>query len=203
MRLALLLVVLLTLAAPGCQSTRFADRGAALGAVSGGLAGAAIGNHNGDTAAGAIIGTAVGALAGAAVGDSIDTEIARNNALIEERLGRSLEGAVTVNDVATLWQARLSEDVIITHIRANGVAQPPGAQDLVALGQLGVSDAVIQTLQTTPPPTAARAVVASPRPVVVEEYHYLPPPPPPLWYHGHYHRGPRRSNVHWGFSFGH
>ena len=192
-------VLLLAVALAGCQSPRYADRGAALGAATGALAGAAIGQHNRQTAAGAVIGTAVGALAGAAVGDTIDAEIARNNALIEQRLGHPLSGAVTANDVVSLTHAGLSDDVIITHIQAHGVAEPPGPQHLIALSQAGVSDPVLHALQTTPPPAPpAPPVVDHPRHVVVQEYHYGPPPP---WYHGRYHRGRRGSRVRWGISF--
>jgi hypothetical protein len=194
------LILLLAVALAGCQSPRYADRGAALGALTGAVAGGAIGRHNNQTAAGALIGTAVGALAGAAVGDTIDADIARNNALIEQRLGRHLAGAVTLNDVVALTQAGLSDDVIITHIRANGMAERAGPENLIALSQMGVTDPVLHALQTTPPPAPPPPpVVDHPRHVVVQEYHYGPPPPP--WYYGHYHRGGRGSRVHWGVSF--
>ena len=202
MKIDPLIFLLLAVASSGCQGLPYADRGAALGALTGAVAGGAIGKHNGETAAGAVIGSAVGAFAGAAIGDSIDTEIARNNQLIEARTGRSMAGAVTVDDVITLSQARLSDDVIVTHIRANGVAQRPTPQDLITLTQMGVGEPVIQALQTTPPPAQPTPVVVeSPRRVVIEEHHYIPPPSP--WFHGHFHRGsrPTRNAVHWGFSY--
>ena len=104
--------------------------GSTLGAVagSGGLTGAGMGAIVGDAAgnagAGAAIGTAVGALTGAAIGDNIDADLARSKAEIEARMGRQMQGAVTPQDVVAMTQAGLSDDVIATHIRANGMAQP-------------------------------------------------------------------------------
>jgi hypothetical protein len=144
----------------------------------------------------------VGTLAGAAIGDSIDAEIARNNQLIEERIGRQMAGAVTIDDVLTLSQAHLSDEVIITHIQANGVARRPTPQDLIVLGRHGVSDGVLHALQTTlPPQPPTPPPEQAPARIVVEEYHYSPGPP---WhFHPHHrHLRPRRSGIHWGVSFG-
>jgi len=195
---------LLPILASGCRSPYYADQGAAFGALTGGLAGAAIGEHNNNPLAGAAIGTAVGALTGATVGNAIDQDVARTQAEIERQMGRRMEGAVTVPDVIAMTQAGLSESVIAAHIRANGVAQRPTAGDLVALSNAGVREQTILAMQQTPP----AGVLVSPRPappVIVEEYHYGPPP----YFHGyhgpHRHRGPRRvaPGVHWGISVGH
>ena len=183
----------------GCQSPRYADRGAAVGAVTGALAGAAIGESSGDTAAGALIGTAVGTLTGAAIGDTIDQEVARSQAIIEERMGRQMSGAVTVSDTIAMTHAGLSDPVVISHIQANGVAHPPQVGDLIAMRDAGVSDPVIQALQRTPPPQLPQPPQP---PVVVEEHHYIAPPYPvhwprprhPHWRHGH------RGGFHWGVS---
>ena len=199
------LLVLLALLPPlsGCQTTTHAGRGAGLGALTGGLAGAAIGRHNGDTTTGALLGTAVGALTGAAIGDAVDQDAART-AMIEERIGRQLAGAATLNDVIAMSHAGLGDDVITTHIRANGVAQPPGVNDLITLRNAGVSDAVVTALQQTPPPVV-RGVAPAPPAVIVQEYEFFPAPfPPPVFCpprhwrpHHHHHHG-----VHWGISFG-
>ncbi len=204
-QLTKVLLGLLALSTVGCQATSYADRGATLGALTGALGGAAIGQHNGDTASGAILGTAVGALAGSIVGDTIDYEAARSAEIIEQRMGRRLAGAVQLNDVIAMSQAGLSENVIATHIRANGVASPPSVGDLITLRNAGVSDSVIQTMQQTPLPASqvsGPVVVHQPGPVIIEEHHYVEPPFP---FHGHHHRshGPRHRGVHWGVSFGH
>lgn len=206
MRAKCLWLMLIVLPGLGCQSSNYAERGTAIGALTGALTGAAIGKHNGNTGAGAVIGSAVGALAGTAIGDSIDADIARNNAIIQQRLGRQLAGAVAIDDVITMTQANLSDDVIITHIRSNGVANPPRPEDLITLSSAGVSDAVIKAMQTAPPPTppAPSSVSAGRSPVIVEEHHYITPPyPRPYRTHWHHRSPPRRqrSNVHWGFSF--
>jgi hypothetical protein len=186
----------------GCRSPYYADKGAALGAAAGAITGAAIGNNNGNTAAGAIIGTAVGALTGAAIGDSIDADVARNQALIEQRMGRRMAGAATIPDVIALSKAGLSDDVIVSHIKANGVAAPLRSDDLITLSSNGVSDAVIKAMQNPPlPPTY---VAPASRPVVIEEHHYVVPPPYYCdpWYPHYYRPHPRhRSGVSWGVSF--
>ena len=197
------LFVLPLLACASCRSPHYADRGAMFGAITGALAGAAIGEHNGDAGAGAAIGTAVGSLAGTAIGESIDHEVAQSQALIEARLGRRLAGAVAVNDVIAMTQADLSESVIATHIRANGVAQPPTVDDLITMRNAGVQDSVIQVMQTAPPPVDP-APIPPAGPVVVEEHHYFEPGP---WQPRFRRRPPwfrRRDGpgVHWGISVG-
>lgn len=197
-----ILIALLPLVASGCRSPYYTDQGAALGALTGGLAGAAIGEHNNNPLAGAALGTAVGALTGATVGGVMDQEVARSQAEIERQMGRRMVGAVTVADVISMTHAGLSESVISTHIRSNGVAQRPTADDLVALSKAGVPEQTILALQQAPLPGATIAPRAA-APVIVEEYHYGPP----IYrgYHGphrhHHHHVP--SGVHWGISVGH
>lgn len=184
----------------GCRSPYYADRGAGLGALVGGLGGAAIGSAKGHTAAGALIGTAAGALGGAAIGTAIDSEVARNNALIEERLGRQLAGAVTIPDVIALSQAEVGEDVIVSHIRANGVAQMPTVDDIIVMSRQGVSTSVIRAMQQ--PPVAASTHVPvryAPPPVIVEEHYYdYGPRFYPHW--GHYRRACPPPGFHWGVT---
>jgi uncharacterized protein YqgC (DUF456 family) len=196
----LTLTALVMFSLTGCYAPTYAQRGAGLGAVTGALAGTAIGHHNGDTAAGTLLGAAAGTLAGAAIGDTIDHEVARSEAIIEERLGRRLAGATTVNDVIAMSQAGLSDDVIATHMRANGVSRTPSVDELITLRNSGVSDTVIKAMQQTPQPTPQFAAPGAP--VIIEEHHYVAPTFP---YHHHHHRsGPHhRRGVHWGVSFGH
>jgi hypothetical protein len=199
----ILIVLLPTTAA--CQSPRYADRGALFGGLTGAGVGAVVGDAAGNAGAGALIGTAVGALTGAAVGDSIDADMARSKAEIEARMGRQMQGAVTPQDVIAMTQAGLSDDVIATHIRANGVAQPLQVNDLIGLRNMGVRDSVINAMQQTPPratqivhPAGVYPAYAAPAPVVVSPYYpvWYPPPPPPVGIH--YHRHGRRA--HWGVS---
>lgn len=184
----------------------YAQRGALAGGLTGAGVGAAIGESGGDAVPGAILGGAVGALTGAVVGDGIDADRARQ-AEIEARIGRQLAGAVTADDAIAMTRAGLSDEVITSHIRANGVAHPPGVNDLIYLRNQGVSDAVIKSLQSSPGPVAVVRAPTGPPPVVVQEYVYDPwcaPPPPPRWYYHHRHHHPRHHpGVTWGFQFHH
>jgi hypothetical protein len=172
-----------------------------LGALTGAVTGAAIGDKNGEALAGAAIGTAAGALVGAAIGDGIDQDMAQ--AQTQQQVGRRLAAAVTMSDVISMTRANLSDDVIVSHIRANGVAQRPKVDDLIALRSEGVSDRVIQALQETPLAIAKEVHVASPpAPIVVEEHYYVPRRPYGCYHYPvHHHR--HRSGVHWGFSYSH
>jgi len=199
--LALLAVAL---ACPGCRSPYYADRGALAGGLTGAGVGALVGDASGNAGAGALIGTAVGALAGNAIGEHIDADVARSRAEIEARLGRQMQGAVTPQDVVAMTQAGLSDDVIATHVRANGLAQPLSVNDLINLRNMGVRDGVINAMQQTPPrlaqaaqPVAVYPAYGPPPPVVVAPYYPAWGPPPGAGFY--YGRGPR-GRVGWGMS---
>jgi hypothetical protein len=204
---AALLVSVLMLQSGGCRSPYYADRGALFGGLTGAGVGALVGDAAGNTGAGAAIGTAVGALAGSAIGENIDADLARSKAEIEARMGRQMQGAVTPQDVIAMTQAGLSDDVIATHIRANGMAQPLAVNDLITLRNMGVRDGVINAMQQTPPriaqvphPVAAYPAYAPYPPPVFVAPPYYPvwgPPPPPVGFY--YSRGPR-GRVGWGVS---
>ena len=196
--------LLLLLTAPGCMSPYYADRGALFGGLTGAGVGAVVGDAAGNAGAGAAIGTAVGALTGAAVGDKIDADLARSKAEIEARMGRQMQGAVTPQDVVAMTQAGLSDDVIATHIRANGMAQPLQVNDLINLRNMGVRDGVINAMQQSPPramqtsPPGAYPAYGAPAPVVVAPYYPVWGPPPPSFYYHHHHG--RHGRVGWGVS---
>lgn len=204
-------IVIVTLAAlSGCRSPYYGDRGALLGGATGAAIGAAVGEDSGNAVPAAILGAGIGAITGGTIGDSIDADMARSRAEIEARMGRQMSGAVTPQDVIAMSQAGLSEDVIATHIRANGVAQPPGVNDLIYLRNQGVGDHVIQTLQQTPPRSAGAVYASAPPPggpVIVEHHYgygpvYAPPCGPSFHFgHHHHHRRHHHPGVRWGFSF--
>lgn len=186
----------------GCAS--HADRGAAIGGLGGAGVGALIGEASGHGAEGALIGAAVGALGGSAIGNSVD----QRNAEIQARMGRQMSGAVSTADVVAMVQSGVSEEVIATHIRANGVQQRVQAGDLITLRNQGVSDYLINTMQTAPaggvavqPAGYAQPVYGQPSAVIVEEHVYGPPvfygPPRRYWHRPHYCPPPRA-----GFSVG-
>ncbi len=197
------------------------ERGAAVGGIGGALAGAAIGKHNGDTAAGALIGGAVGLITGAAVGNSADQRQQRaanaqyRQAFANERNYR-YSRAVSSIDVVSMAQNGLGEDVIINHIRENGVQRRPDVGEVISLHRQGVSERVISAMQIAP--EGGRAVIAPAppvyraAPVVVEERYYVRPSyyhPPHYYYdhhydhHDHHYYHHPRSHVSWGISLGH
>lgn len=182
----------------GCQSPYHADRGALLGGLGGAGVGAIVGNAVGNTGAGAAIGAAAGALTGAAIGSGMDEVEAKNRAMIEARMGRQVRaGAVTMDDVIAMSQARVDDELIVNHIRAHGVAAPLQARDLIFLQQQGVSARVIRTMQEPPPAAAQPVVVTQPQPVIVEQWGppvYVGPPCRPHYWH----RPPPRAG--WGIS---
>jgi hypothetical protein len=207
LRCLMLLAAWLALSSIGCRSPFYTDQGALFGGLTGAGVGAVVGNAAGNTGAGAVIGSAVGALTGAAVGEHIDADLARSKAEIEARMGRQMQGAVTPQDVIAMTQAGLSDDVIVTHIRANGLAQPLAVNDLIGLRNIGVRDAVINAMQQTPPRSGqvGQPVTAypgypmyAPPPVVVAPPYYpvYTPPPAAGFYYGRYPRG----RVGWGVS---
>ncbi|MEW4453658.1 glycine zipper domain-containing protein [Bremerella sp. JC817] len=195
----ILVVTIVSACSLGCRSPYHQDQLGLVGAGTGALAGAAIGSASGHTAGGAIIGGLVGATAGSAVGAHMDEVEARNQALFQQRLGRTLEGQTTYDDVIAMSKAGLSDQVITTHIRRHGMAQIPSAGDLIFLKNNGVSDVVISTMQNPP----VEVVTApAPRTVIVEEHHYGPYWGPD-WHHHHYRHCRPRPGVHWDVQFGH
>jgi len=202
--LILFVIGILTVASMGCASPYHRDQMALLGGLGGTAIGSEIGRANGNTGLGAGIGALAGTFTGAAIGHRMDEIDARNQALFEAEMGRRFANAATFEDVVAMSNAGLSDQVIVSHIQARGVARVPSAADLISLKQQGVSDAVIRAMQQPPQPVVVRQ--SAPPPVVVEEYHISRPRRwhPPYWGHRHhplplrpYH--PRR--LHWGVSF--
>ncbi len=158
-----------TLLSVGCRSPYRSDQGALFGGLLGAGTGAIVGSAVGNAGAGAAIGAGVGALTGAAVGDELDRIEAQNRAMIEQRLGRQLAaGAVSMDDVAAMTAAGVDDELIVSHIRTNGVASPPKTEDVIFLHKQGVSTRVIKALQE--PPQGPVVGQPAPAPVIVEEY---------------------------------
>ncbi len=179
-------LLLFTLAATGCQSGEHADQGTLLGGLFGAGTGAIIGKACGNPLAGAALGAAVGGVTGNAMGSQMDADEARNRALIAQQMGRQLRaGAVTIDDVVAMTRANVNQDLIITQIRAHGMAYALRSSDLIYLQQQGVNPQVIATMQACPPmqPQAVVVEQPAPPPVVVEGYYgpYYHP-----WHHGYY-----------------
>jgi hypothetical protein len=178
----------------GCATQ--AENGAAIGGLGGAGVGALVGHAAGNTAAGAVIGAGVGALTGAAVGAGQD-EDARNRALIEAKLQRSITaGATTAAEVVSMCQAGVDEQLVINHIRTHGMVQQLQASDLVMLKQQNISPRVIAAMQEAPQPQQAVVVQQGPPPTVIYE--------DPYWRHGYYYRPyyyPPPPRVGFGVTF--
>ena len=210
MKIVRYMVLVTLVAVAGCQGPAYQygqhqnRNGMALfGGLAGAGIGAALSNGNSNTGENALLGAAVGALTGAAVGNAVDDVEARNQALFQQRLGRRLAGATTINDVISLSKAGLGDEVIRTHLARHGMSQPLTTQDLIVLKENGVSDTVINAMQNPPVP---RDIAAKQQPVVIEEHYHSAPPFP--WFQYHHHRGRRhyyphrrRSGVSWGMTF--
>jgi hypothetical protein len=189
-----LLLAPITVLATGCASPYYADRGAALGGVTGAGVGALVGSSVRHPLAGALVGAGVGAVSGAAVGTGLDEIEARNRAAIAATMGRPVApGAVAVNDVIAMSQAGVNENVIINHIRYNGVQRPPQTGDLIALQRANVSPRVIEALQA--PPAQPVGGMMPPPPVVYA------PPPPPWGYPPYYYPPPPPPGYGFGVAF--
>ncbi len=205
----LLLIVSLfvvVFASQGCQSPYHSDRGLLFGGLLGAGTGAIIGNELGNTAAGTAIGAGVGALTGAAIGQGMDEIEAENRRMIASQMGRAAPaGAVTVDDVVEMTRAGVDDELIVSHVRANGAVRTPTTQDLISLQNQGVSSRVVKAMQEPPPVARQRPVVVerSPRPVIIREYHHDPycyPDPYSHHYDRHY-RGHREPAVRLGFTW--
>jgi hypothetical protein len=82
----------------------------------------------------------------------------------------------------------VNEELIMNHVRANGMAAPLQSADLIQLQQQGVSPRVIAQMQASPPRPAQAVVVQQQPPpaVIVEEYPYYGPPCRPHVYYRHW-----------------
>jgi hypothetical protein len=209
-------LLLLFAALSGCRSPYHSDQGALLGGLGGAGVGAIVGNAVGHTGAGALIGAGVGAVSGAVVGDALDDIEARNRAQIAQQMAtmnmQAPSGAVTAGDVLNMSQAGVAPELIVNHIRANGVAGPLQSGDVIALSQQGVHPNVIAAMQNPPVRHVAAPAVVHPGPVVVEhiaptpvivEEHYYAPRYHHHIHHRHHRHHHRPPGVSWGVSVAH
>ena len=81
-----LALVLAALCPASLTAQNHTDRGAVFGGLAGALAGAGIGEHNGEAGAGALIGGAVGLITGAAIGNSMDRDVAHARAVQQQQI---------------------------------------------------------------------------------------------------------------------
>jgi hypothetical protein len=180
-------LILAIVATTGCSSPYHADQGALFGGLLGAGTGALVGGATGHPGAGAAIGAGVGALSGAAIGGAQDQIEANNRAMIAQQLGHQVAaGAVRVDDVIAMTKSGVNEDLIINHVRANGMMAPLQTGDLIRMQQEGISPRVIAAMQASPPRPVQPVVIEQPAPApppVVLEYGWGPRYYPPHRYY--------------------
>lgn len=181
------------------------QKGALIGGTAGAVLGGVIGKQNDRTTKGAVIGGLAGAVAGGLMGHSRDVQTQREyeyqqaqNAQYAYQMSRS----VSIADVISMSNSGLSPQVIMSQVRANGVQQEIGVQEIILLHQNGVHESVIQEMQRArigaPSAVVSRPgpVYVQPRPTVIVEptpVYYEPVPVyeyryvPPRHYRGHYY----------------
>jgi hypothetical protein len=164
-----------------------------------------IGEGSGHGVEGALLGGALGMLAGSEIGNAAD----HRDAVASAQAARANSGAVTATDVVAMVQNGVSEEVIATHIRTNGVQQRINPGDLITLRNQGVSDYLINAMQTAHVGGATIAQqqpvygppVYAPQGVIVQE---IAGPPvfygPPRYWRPHYGAPPPRAGFSVGFS---
>ncbi|MBM3858098.1 MAG: hypothetical protein FJ395_00435 [Verrucomicrobia bacterium] len=180
-----LILLAVAMALAGCETPSGRPDRTATGALLGGALGAATGAIIGGTGnragAGAAIGGALGAVTGGIIGHAMDQQQ-------RERLHRQSPGTLArvdqrqplgLADIKALAKAGISEEVIISQIRASRTVYRLTTAEIIELRDAGVSNRVIDFMINTP--NAANlplpATVEQPTAVTVTE---PPPPPPPL-----------------------
>jgi uncharacterized protein YcfJ len=201
----LVIPLIVSFVLPAITRGQHTERGATLGGIGGALAGAAVGRNNGDTAAGALIGGALGLFTGAAIGNSVDEQ--QRRAAYQYQQQSAYARAATANDVVAMTQNGIGDEVIINHLRENGIQRRPDVSEVIALHRQGVSERVITAMQNAPEggrPIAPSQPAYRARPVVVQEYYYSRPAyyPPPYFHHRYHHHHHPHSQFHWGFTIG-
>lgn len=135
----------------GCQNANHAQRGTALGAGAGALAGAIIGHQTGNKEVGALIGAGTGALAGNIIGNSKDVAEERDRAIVQahhaQKQQEFMQRAVTNRDIITMTQQGLSDQIIVGAINERGGRLDTSPRGLGDLNANGVSASVIQAMQ--------------------------------------------------------
>ena len=139
------LVMLLSLGLFGCaeNQTRIGE-GAGIGGILGAGVGAIIGHQSGNGGAGALIGGAVGAGSGALIG----SQITKNPPVMESNQTVSSVSQVTIGQIIDWTRDGISSDIIIQRIQSTRTVYSLTNDDLDYLRKQGVSQRVIETMQT-------------------------------------------------------
>jgi hypothetical protein len=155
----------------GCASMNNTEKGVVGGGAIGAGTGALVGHALGHTGGGALIGAGVGALSGGLVGNAIDDSEKKQDAKLAAATPVPPRGPLGLTDIVSMAQQHISDEVIITQVRATGSSYNLSAGDIIWLKQNGVSDEVVREMQLT-----AQYPRRYYRPMPV---YYVPEPPPP------------------------
>ena len=193
-----LVIVAAGLLLVGCQTPYGQPDRTASGALLGGMIGAGtgalIGNYSGHrTAGGAAIGGVLGALTGGIIGNAMDQQqrevLARRNPTTLQRVEQGQP--LGLADIKALAKAGVSDEVIISQIRASRTAYHLTTAEIIDLKDSGVSQKVIDFMINTPnglnapPPASTPTATVSPPPsTVVADPVVVSPGPDYVWVSG-------------------
>jgi uncharacterized protein YcfJ len=151
--------------------------GALTGGAIGAGTGALIGSASGHAGEGALIGAAVGLISGGLIGHSMDQEEqARLKAQAPQTYQRVEQGQpLSVVDIKALAKSGISEDIIISQIRASRSVYRLSTADIIDLRDAGVSNKVIDFMINTASSGGAQVNPAAQQQAV---YVQQAPPPP-------------------------
>jgi surface antigen len=180
----ILLTAAVTLA--GCQAPSGRTDRTATGALAGGALGAAtgaiIGSQGHRAGAGAAIGGVLGAVTGGIIGHAMDEQ---ERERLSRQAPRTLEHIdrgqpLGLADIKALAKSGISDEVIISQIRASRTVYRLTTAEIIELRDAGVSNRVIDFMINTP-----HATTSAPLPATVEQPTAVtvtgpPPPPPPV-----------------------
>ncbi|MFN0053534.1 MAG: YMGG-like glycine zipper-containing protein [Planctomycetales bacterium] len=143
---------LIAAAGIGCSNMNNTQKGAGLGAAGGAGLGAIVGKQLGNTGAGAAIGAIAGTATGALVGNAKDEADKRDNYARQAAYERSLrtreQRAMSNRDVLDMVAGGSSDHIIVNTIKNRGGRFDTSPQAIVYLQKYGVSDQVIETMQS-------------------------------------------------------
>ena len=142
---------------PTAHAQQRTTQGAAVGGAAGAIIGGIIGHQNDEVPEGALIGGAVGAITGGLIGRSQDN-LARERYAQQQAYNQRVyvqqqavvQPGITITDVVSMSRSGLSESLIISQINTKGVQRRLEVSEIITLHQQGVSDYVINAMQSAP-----------------------------------------------------
>jgi hypothetical protein len=175
----------------GCENpngtVNHTGSGALIGAGSGAALGALLGGRHAGEAA--LIGGAFGAATGAIIGNAMDRDQAARLRAQAPQTYQRIEQVQPLypQDIKAMAAAGVSEDVIISQIKATRSVYHLAANDIIDLHNAGVSQRVIDFMINTPNMAAAQpqeVVVSGPPPQPQVETIIVSPGPGYVWVGG-------------------